>query len=202
LALEKLLSSKVIPRENIYLAVHEPELISIGKKHGVNVFVRSEESALSEGLSMHVLYEWWDQIPFKYIVMVNACAPMLKINTIDDFITEYINTESDGMFGVIEKKNYFWDKAGNCFTIPTEPVMNTKTADIVYEAAHCLYASRMLSIGDGIWMGDFRKKGNIELVVIPEEEVFDIDYEWEFDLYEDLYLSSKKERKNLHPRQI
>ena len=187
LALEKLLTSKLIPKKNIYLAVHEPELIAIGKKHNINVFIRSKKSAMAEGESMECLYEWWNKIPFKYVVMVNACAPLLTTETIDSFIESYMKTDSDGMFGVIEKKNYFWDKEGNCFTPPTEAVMNTKTADIIYEAAHCLYASSLDSIGEDIWMGDFRKKGAIELRPIPEGEVFDIDYEWEFELYESLY---------------
>jgi len=194
LSIEKLLSSKIIPKENIYLAVHEPELIEIGEKHGINVFVRSEKSSMAEGESMHVLYEWWDKIPFKYIVMVNACVPFLKIETIDDFVQKYIESTSTGMFGVIEKKNYFWDKDGNCFTPPTEAVMNTKTADVVYEAAHCLYASSIENIGNGIWMGDFRKKGDIELVSVPENEIFDIDYEWEFELYESMYMNQLRER--------
>ena len=65
--------------------------------------------------------------------------------------------------------------------------MNTKTADPVYEAAHCLYAGKMSNIGKGIWMGDFSKKGDIELVPMSEEECFDIDYQWQFDLGENLY---------------
>jgi CMP-N-acetylneuraminic acid synthetase len=193
LSIEKLLASKIIPKKNIYLAVHEPELIAIGEKHGVNVFVRSKESSMAEGESMSVLYEWWNKIPFKHIIMVNACAPMLKIETIDNFIQTYINTESNGLFGVIEKKNYFWDKEGNCFTPLTEAVMNTKTADIVYEAAHCLYASELNLIGKGLWMGDFQKPGDIELFPMNEDEVFDIDYEWEFNTYEALYSYLKKQ---------
>jgi len=187
LTIEKLLSSSIIPKENICLAVHEPELIEIGHRHNINVFVRSEKSSMAEGESMHTLYEWWDKIPYKYIVMVNACVPFLKIETIDNFVQQYIESPSTGMFGVVEKKNYFWDKDKNCLTPPTEAVMNTKTADVIYEAAHCLYASSMESIGNNIWMGDFRKKGDIELVAIPENEIFDVDYEWEFKLYEELY---------------
>ena len=41
-------------------------------------------------------------------------------------------------------------------------------------------------------MGDFAKKGDIELVTVPEEEVFDIDYEWQFDLYEVIYEHTNK----------
>ena len=187
ICIEKLLTSKIIPKENIFLSVYEPQLVEIGQKYGINVFVRSKESAMSEGESMQVLYEWWNKIPFEYVILVNACAPMLKIETVDNFFHAYLNSESNGMFGVIEKKNYFWDKDGNCLIPPTEAVMNTKTAEVTKEAAHCLYASSLASIGEGIWMGDFRKKDDIELVPVPEEEVFDIDYEWEFDIYETIY---------------
>ena len=187
ITIEKLTRSEVIPKENIYLAVYEPELIEIGKKYDVNIFKRSEESAKSEGDSMQTLYEWWDKLPFKYVVMVNACTPFLTISTIDDFFSRYMNSDSDGMFGVVEKKNYFWDEEGNCFTPPTAAVMNTKTAKNIYEAAHCLYASSLASIGVGTWMGDFRKKGDIALAPVPEAEVFDVDYEWEFTMYEALY---------------
>ena len=35
--------------------------------------------------------------------------------------------------------------------------------------------------------GDLSKKGEVELVSVPEDEVFDINYEWEFNLYEQVY---------------
>ena len=69
--------------------------------------------------------------------------------------------------------------------------MNTKTADPILEAAHCLYAGSLEDIGKNIWMGDFRKKGDIKLFTVPEEEVFDIDHEWEFKTYEALYKSKQ-----------
>ena len=119
LVLEKLTASEVIPRKNIYLAVHEQELIDIGNKHGVNVFERSIQSAQAEGESITTLYEWWDKIPFKYVVMINACVPFLSVETIDGFFRAYLNTDSNGLFGVMEKRNYFWDKKGKCKLIVT-----------------------------------------------------------------------------------
>ena len=61
---------------------------------------------------------------------------------------------------------------------------------MIYEAAHCLYAGRMDKIGEDIWMGDFNAPGSIELFPMEEQEVFDIDYEWQFKLAESLYRSS------------
>jgi len=73
-----------------------------------------------------------------------------------------------------------------------EPCMNTKAVEATYEAAHCLYASRLDTIGDGIWMGDFNTPGDIELVEMPEFDAFDVDYEWEFKAYESMYVQLKK----------
>ena len=71
--------------------------------------------------------------------------------------------------------------------------MNTKAVETTYEAAHCLYAGRMDLIKDGIWMGDFQKPGDIELYPMEERECLDIDYPWQFELCETLYLESLKE---------
>lgn len=186
IALQKLQDSK-IPNENVWCSVYEPELKELCSKYPFNVYERTEKSALSEGTPMTEMYEWWDKLPHKYVVMVNACAPMLTKETIENFYFDYCKSEKAGMFGVVEKKNYYWDK-DNVFLTPTkEAVMNTKTADPVKEAAHCLYASSLESIGEHIWMGRFNVPGEIELWSMREEEIFDVDYEWQFSLYESLY---------------
>jgi CMP-N-acetylneuraminic acid synthetase len=186
LALSKIKQCKSFPQENFYLSAHEPELLTIGEKHNVNIYRRSKKSANSEGTPMTEMYEWWNRLPHKYCVLVNACAPFLKAETIDQFIEAYRHTDSDGMFGVIEKKNYFWNSECQLITPLTEAVMNTKTVSPVYEAAHCLYAGRLDRIGDGIWMGDFNSPGQIELFSMKEREVFDVDHEWQFTMAEKL----------------
>jgi hypothetical protein len=91
----------------------------------------------------------------------------------------------------MKKKNYFWNKDSKLISPWPEgqAVMNTKFVEETYEAAHCLYAGRMDKIGEGIWMGDFNKPGDIELFPMKEEECLDIDYQWQFDMCEALYGS-------------
>lgn len=185
--IQKLVESKFIPNENIYVSVYEDELKEVASRYPVNIFDRSEKSANSEGTPMTEIYEWWDKIPHEYVILTNACAPMLKTETIENFSKAYLKTDSNGMFGVMAKKNYFWDDNGNFLTPLEGAVMNTKYAKPIYEAAHVLYASRLRDIGEGIWMGDFTKPGQIELFEVEEQECFDIDYEWEFEIYEKLY---------------
>jgi len=186
--IEKIKKSNIIPTENFYLSVCDQELIDIAEKQEVNYYKRSRESALAEN-SVPLIYEWHDKLPFKYICLISACNPLLTTKTIDDFTKSYIASDKDGMFGVIAKKQYFWNKDGGMISNwPKEQkIMNTKTMEVTYEAAHCLYASRMDIIKDGFWMDD-NLPPEPELFTIENElEVFDIDYEWQFQAAEKLY---------------
>jgi len=193
ISLEKIMRSKVIPKGNFFASVYEEELVNVSEKHNTNIFYRSEKSANSEGTPLTEMYEWWNALPFEYCVLINACAPFLTIETIDKFVEAYVKTDSDGMFGVMEKKNYFWNTDGKLITNWPEgqACMNTKFVETTYEGAHCLYAGRMDRIGDGVWMGDFQKPGDIELYPMDEFESLDIDYQWQFDMCESIYLQRK-----------
>lgn len=187
LVISKLKTSKVIPQENIYMSVWDEELKDVANKHNVNIYHRSEESAKSEGGDLTVLFEWWNKLPYKYVVLVSACNPLLKIETIDSFIEKFMGTDGDGCFGVIEKKTYYWNESNESITDwKGLQTMNTKFVEPTYEAAHCLYASRMDIIGDGNWM-DKNYPPQPELFVMDELETFDIDYEWQFEIGELLY---------------
>ena len=186
-AIEKILDSSIIPKENFYFSVHEQELQEIGRKHGVNIFERSYKSAKSENGILDI-YEWHNKLDYKYVVLVSACLPFLTVETIDAFVEAYMNTDSGGMFAVMAKKQYYWDSDKKMISNwPLEQkLMNTKTMTVTYEAAHCLYASRVDIIKDGFWMDD-KLPPNPELFVVEEEEVLDVDYEWQFKVCEALY---------------
>ena len=187
LTLSKLLKSKIIPQQNIIASVYEDELKQIANDLNVNIYNRSYESANNDN-SLQKIYEWHDKLPFKYVIKVNGCSPLLTIETIDKFIKQFIKQEEENLFGVIETKDYYWDKEGK-LTTPwpkDQTIMNTKAVEITYKAAHVLYASRMDLIKKNMFMGDFQKEGGIKLYPMDELECFDIDYEWQFKVGEKL----------------
>jgi len=184
---EKLKKSKVFDTSSIYFSAYENELKSIADKHNIKIFNRSAQSANSEGQPLTEIYEWYDKLPFKYVVLVSACNPLLTIETIDDFVQSFIDSNKEGAFAVFEKKTYYWDKNEESITDwGNSSIMNTKFVEPIYEAAHCLYASRLDIIGKGYWM-DTNYPPQPELYVMKELEAFDIDYEWQFQLGEQLY---------------
>tara|TARA_E500000331_G_scaffold327136_1_gene345817 strand:- start:29 stop:745 length:717 start_codon:yes stop_codon:yes gene_type:complete len=189
IGIEKILASSVIPKENFYVSVYEDELKDIAVKHGVKIFHRSETSAKNDN-SLQTIYEWHDKLPpqFKYVILVSACNPLLKTETIDGFFQAYVDQEERGLMAVIDKRNYFWNDKGEMATPwpAGQTIMNTKAVAPTYEAAHTMYGSRLDTIKDNIWMGTFGN-GDPTLYVVPELEAFDIDYEWQFTLGEILY---------------
>lgn len=191
IAIKKLLKLKALPKENIYVSVYEDTLKDIAKYHGVNIYERSEESANNDN-SLQKIYEWHDKLPFKYVVKLNACSPLLKTETIDKFLKTFLNQEEENLFGVIEQKDYFWDSKGKLITPwpSDQTLMNTKAVEPTYKGAHVLYASRMDLISENKFMGDFQKEGGIKLFPMNELECFDIDYEWQFKIGELIYNST------------
>ena len=109
IAVNKVLNSTIIPKNNFYLSIMDDELIKIANKYNVNYFIRSEEST-QEPVTLPKVFEWYDKLPFKYYMIINACNPILKIETIDKFINQFINSDSRGQFGVFEKKTFLFNK--------------------------------------------------------------------------------------------
>ena len=173
---------------NIFASVHEEELVDIAAEREVNIYKRSHESANNDN-SLQKIYEWHNKLQelgYKYVVLVSGCNPLLKTETIDRFIEQFMSQKDENLFAVIEKKQYYWNKEGKLITPWPEDqtIMNTKAVEPTLEAAHVLYASKLDIIKDDRWMGDFQKEGGIKLFVMDELESFDIDYEWQFNVAE------------------
>lgn len=198
IALEKVRQSKVIPAANLYLAVHEKELMDVGRRHGVQIFERSLRSALGEDLLE--VYEWHDRLPHAYVVKINACAPLLPVSTIDAFVEHYLASPYEGLFGVIEEHDYFWNAQGILVTPwPKDlKIMNTKRVEVTYRAAHCLYAGRRDRIGDGVWMGSFQRPNDPALFPLSASEAFDIDHLWQFEMCEAYFLKQRAHARTDH----
>jgi len=184
----KLAQLKSLPIEQVFVSAYDEPIKDIARNHGLQVFDRSEASALEEK-DLPLIFEWHDKLPerYKYVIMISACNPLLAVETIDGFVESYMQSDDPGGFAVIPKKTYYWNSEGEAITDwKGSPTMNTKYADMVYEAAHCLYASRLDFIAKGYWMAE-SVPPRLALYPMDELQAFDIDYEWQFRVGEKLY---------------
>ena len=127
IAIDKVLDSKIIPKENFYVSIYDTELKDIAKQKGVNIYNRSYESANNDN-SLQTIYEWHDKLPFKYVVKINGCSPLLKTKTIDNFVKQFLEQEEENLFGVIQMNDYFFNKDNELVTPwpENQTIMNTK----------------------------------------------------------------------------
>ena len=194
--LKKLKQSNIINNNDVYLSLYEEELKNIVKKYDFNIYQRSKESAYTEN-DMKLMFEWWNKLPYDNYIIISACHPFLSIKTIEEFYKKSLTNDKKGLFGVVRRKNYYWNSEKKMITKWPfgQTTFNTKAVEYTYEAAHCLYAGKMVDIGNYIYMGDF-SNDEIELFVIDNEfECLDIDEPWQFNLYESYYKDISKINK-------
>ena len=189
IAIQKLVDCKSIPNKNIYLALYDQELKDIASKYPVNIFHRSEDS-VGESKEPRVVSEWGYELPHKWFVTVNACAPLLKVETIESFVEYYLKSEHKSLFSVHSNNNFFWDSKGNMIT-KYPGSLDSKLVDITYSGAHVLYAGSKEDLSNNVYLGDFTTNYP-ELYSVPEKETFDIDEKWHFDMTEILYNNKNK----------
>ena len=190
-AINKFLSSSIIPKENICLSILDDELIDIANKYELSVFNRSKESTY-EPISLQKIFEWYDKLDYKYYVILNGCSPLLKVKTLDNFIEDFLTSSSNGLFSVFEKKHFMYDlnhRMVNNFLGEKKylTTFETKLLETIYEAAGCLYAGTMSDIGKDIYMGTFKFKNDPKFYIMNEYESLDVDYPWQFEMAEILY---------------
>lgn len=190
--LEKIIKLNSINPNQIYFCAYENELLEVASNYPINIIKRSQESA-NEEKDVKILFEWYKQIPTNYLVMVSACNPLLQPETIDKFIQQYSTSNKEGAISVYESKNYFWNSEGKMLNKWPKGFtgMNTKYVESTKIAAHCMYGSRVDIIEEGYWVN----KGlpyEPELISMPELEAFDIDYEWQFKVAEQLYKNKEE----------
>ena len=201
IAINKVLSSNIIPKKNFYVSLNENELelIKVAKKYNLNIFYRSKES-VQEPITLQKACEWYTLKDFKYFININACNPLIKVVTLDNFINSFLSSKFNGMFAVIEKRTFFYNSNGkmiNKFFGEKKYLssLETKFVDPTYEAAHTLYAGKMKDIYKGVYMGTFKKLNDPYFFVIPEEEFLDIDFLWQFKKAEELYINQQNGSK-------
>jgi len=173
-----------IPKENFFVSVYDDKLIKIANEKNVNIFYRSKESSTESQDVLKILE--WHNLDYDYYIMISACCPFLKSLTIDKFVDEFLNNDSEGMMSVVKKRNILWDKEKTILNYKNGNDFQTQTLNEYYEAAHCLYAGSMNRLSsEKIHMGLF-KENDPNIFEISEEESFDIDNEWQFNLVSNL----------------
>jgi len=177
--------------EHFYLSVNEPELIEVAKKHEVKTYLRSEQSMRNDDtvpFSLTEVFEWWDKLPYRYYIVMDACYPLAKVNTINEFIVAFRNLSFTGLVSAREHKHWFFKSDGTFIqdsdSEDARITFNSKYVEPLYSSGP-LKAGVLSDIGNNIYAHNYKTPPPIFLY--PDDEHIDIDYLTEFNLAEQLY---------------
>ena len=121
-----------------YASVYDNEFIKICKKNKIKFIKRSKESVLTDGPALKI-HRYLEDFNHKYVLMINACFPFLKVSTIKKFIKLCIKNNGP-CFSVFERKNYFLDKNMKPINFSNKlKTINTKKIYPLNEFGHMLY---------------------------------------------------------------
>tara|TARA_R110000824_G_scaffold36287_2_gene112966 strand:+ start:22446 stop:23138 length:693 start_codon:yes stop_codon:yes gene_type:complete len=186
------IKESIIPNPNFYLSINEDKLIHLAKSNNINIYNRGTQSIRNDDsipFSLTEVFEWWDKLPFKYYIIMNACNPLITTQTINNFIKEFQKIEG-GLLSVKEHKHWFYKKNGsfvqeNYGNEDAKITFNSKYVETLYSNGP-LKGGILKDIGENIYSHNFSTI-DPNLWVYPNNEYVDIDYEWEFKLAEELY---------------
>lgn len=178
-----------------FVNTESSEIAAVAKTWGMQAYMRAPNLATSSTKTDEIVYDFLKKNPCDAVALINPTAPFLKTETIDAAVQAFIKNPSDALFSIntIKKHCRFKDQWLN--VDPTKPSPRTQDLDPIsfINFIICIFDSRN-AISQYEKNGNFLYSGNNFFFEIPEEESFDIDYEFEFDIAE-AYMKSKENKQ-------
>ena len=191
IVLRKVLRCRNLDPSRVWLSAYEDEIRELGERVGVKIYRRTYESTL-EPNTCDVIYRYaWD-IPSGYFLVINGCNPLLRVETVERAIDAFQGGDYRSLMTVVERKNFFFDRDGrllNRFHGDSKylATLETKMVEPLLEAGNSIFIwnAEYLRTHTAFWT---LTKDDPYLFAIPEEEFIDVDYPWQFQMAERLYL--------------
>jgi len=173
----------------LYFAVHEQELIHIGKNYNCNIIKRNEQSAKADDIK--TVFNYIDKIEEEYIMFINACSPFLTLKTLENAIDCFKKNKPKSLTAVIKKHTwyYFLDGKPINFLDPTN--LNTKSSVPVFEVTHNIHIFNKNRFIEHTYFWN-HSENDPYFFEIDEMEAIDIDTEFDFYKAESIYSRMKE----------
>lgn len=173
-----------------YFAVAEEELAKYAKPYRNVEILWREPDAVKPGYNPHeVQYAHYKKIESEYFIWMNACCPLLGVETIRMAAEEVARSRHNSYTSVIKTTDWIFDLDGTPLTNKDADMVSTAHSPIFYRVAHVFHIfNRPFFERTGrLWTLEPNDPCPIE---VPEEEIFDVNTPLEFRIAEAAYLAT------------
>ena len=126
-------------KEQSFFAAYDNDFKKKCATHNVRYVERNYKSSIIDEPILSILHFLKEQ-KYKKFIIINACVPFLKIETIKKFLKFCLQNPNLPAFSVIKKNNFFLDGDKKPLNFNKKAkTINTKKTKALYEFAHSLY---------------------------------------------------------------
>ena len=153
-----------------YALCCDKELVEIALKYkNITVIIRDEDTALIDGPSKEI-YRNLEVVDCDYLMALNPCCYMLKVETIISALGYFQQGNFDYMTSVKDFKSWLYHKK-KLLTLVNKTNYSTKEVKDYYEAAHCFHVFNK----DQFFIDSNMLKDGHATFQIEQEEALDVD---------------------------
>ena len=190
IALEKLSKAKFV--DNVYVGIGDEELIEIAKKYPNIKILRREKDAIKKGThDQRITFRHYGLIETDYIMVVNPCQPLLSLETLENVVNDFQTTNCISYTAAVKTGDWIFNSNGEALTIVDKNNVTTNKDTSFYKGCHSFHIiNKNLFLKNG-YHWEF-KKNDPGLILVPENEIYDVDSIIDFGYTENQYLKRNK----------
>jgi CMP-N-acetylneuraminic acid synthetase len=173
--------------EKRYFAVAEDELAErLRPEHDI-VLLRRDPEAVRPGFNKREkISEHCRRVEADYIFWINACSPLLSAATMRRAYDQVLATRCNSYTSVVETRDWIFDEAGAPVTNRDPAMISTAHSKKFYRVAHAFHVMNKAFLLRDFIPWTFTPH-DPELVLIPDDESFDVNTPIEFEVAEAAY---------------
>jgi CMP-N-acetylneuraminic acid synthetase len=185
IALEKL--DRMDFLEHRYLGAAEEEFVAKAVPFSNIEILRRDANAVVPGYNDHrKVYAHYAKVEADYIFWINACHPLLSIDSVQRACDEVQSTGFNSYTSVIPTTDWIFDASGEPVTNKQASMLSTAHSPVFYKVAHAFHIFRK-----DFFLKDYvpwtLTRNDPALVLIPSDESYDVNDRMEFDIAEAAY---------------
>lgn len=190
IALEKLSKAQFV--DNVYVGIGDEELIKIANKYPNIKILKREKDAIKKGThDQRITFRHYGMVETDYIMVVNPCQPLLSLETLENVVNDFQTTNCISYTAAVKTGDWIFNSNGEALTIVDKNNVTTNKDTSFYKGCHSFHIiNKNLFLKNG-YHWEF-KKNDPGLILVPEDEIFDVDSIIDFDYTENQYLKRNK----------
>lgn len=173
--------------KNIYVGIGDEKLISIAEKFPKIKILKRDLDAIKKGTHpQNITFRHYGLVDSEYILVVNPCQPLLSINTLKMAVNHFMNSDAKSYTAAIKTGDWIFNSNGEALTIVDKKNVTTNKDTSFFKGCHSFHIiNKSLFMKNG-YHWEF-KIDDPALILVPEEETFDVDSEIDFKYTEYQY---------------